>query len=93
MGVQVAAAVAIPLLLAAIIGTTVDGYLGTAPWGVLVSILVGLAIAGFGLFAILRRYLSENPVGAPTDGARAAGRRWKRDIEERERRREAGEEE
>lgn len=92
MGVQVAAAVAIPLLLAAIIGTTLDERAGSAPWGLLVSILVGLGVAGAGVFAILRRYLTEHPMGEPTDAARAAGRRWRHELEERQRRREAGEE-
>lgn len=89
MGVQVAAAVAIPLLLAAIVGSTLDARAGTGPWGLLVSIFIGLGVAGGGVFAILRRFLAENPTTTPTEAARAAGRRWRRESEAEERRREA----
>lgn len=89
MGVQVAAAVAIPLLLAAIVGSTLDARAGTWPWGLLVSIFVGLGVAAGGVFAILRRFLAETPMGTPTEAARAAGRRWQREMETEERRREA----
>ena len=41
---------------------------------------------------ILRGYLSQ-PLAMPTDKARAAGRKWEGEIQERERRRESGEEE
>jgi hypothetical protein len=58
----------------------------------LVGILVGLVVGGLALFGILRRYLAQ-PMGPATDKARAAGRKWEGEIEERERRRESGEEE
>jgi hypothetical protein len=56
-----------------------------------VVILVGLAIAGLGTFFILRRYLAANPDQPASEKAREAGRVWDREIQERERKREAGE--
>ena len=56
------------------------------------GILLGLVVGALALFGILRRYLSQ-PIGMPTDKARAAGRKWEGEIEDRERRRESGEEE
>ena len=93
MGIQVAVVVGGPLLVAAYVGDALDRRLGTTPWLGLVSILLGLAVAGAGIFLVLRRYASGNPVPPTTDAAREAGRRWRREIEERERRRQAGEEE
>jgi F0F1-type ATP synthase assembly protein I len=91
MGLQVAVAIGLPLLLGTFGGNAVDSHLGTSPWGLLVGILVGLVLGGLGLFGVLRRYLSQ-PMGMPTDRARVAGRKWEGEIEERERRRESGEE-
>lgn len=88
MGSQVAAATALPLLLGAVIGNALDRNLGSAPWGTLGAILAGLVVAGGGVFALLRRYLAAHPVGAVSDEARAAARRWEAEIAEAERRRE-----
>lgn len=90
MGVQVAIVVGLPLLLAATIGSALDRSLGTTPWGLLTLVFVGLGVAGVGVFAIIRRYLALTPVRPPSEEARAAGRLWRQEIEERERRREAG---
>jgi F0F1-type ATP synthase assembly protein I len=92
IGFQIAVVVGVPLLAAAWIGDALDRNLGTAPALGLVSILVGLAVAGLGTFVVLRRYLAANPDQPASDKARAAGRAWEREIDERERRREAGEE-
>lgn len=92
MGLQVAVAIGLPLLVGTFGGNAVDTRLGTSPWGILLGILAGLVVGGLGLFGILRRYLSQ-PLGVPTEGARVAGRKWEGEIEERERRRESGEEE
>ena len=93
MGVQVAVVVGGPLLVAAYLGEALDRQLGTAPSLALVSILLGLAVAGAGMFLVIRRHIKLNPVPPTSDAARQAGRRWQREIEERERRKEAGEEE
>jgi hypothetical protein len=91
IGFQIAVVVGIPLLAAAWIGDTLDRNLGTTPTLGLVSILAGLAIAGLGTFLVLRRYLAANPDQPVSDKARAAGRAWDREIQERESKREAGE--
>jgi len=83
--------VGVPLLAAAWIGDTLDRNLGTTPTLGLVSILAGLAIAGLGTFLVLRRYLAANPDQPVSDTARAAGRAWDREVQERERKRDAGE--
>jgi len=93
VGFQVAIVVAVPLLVAALVGDALDRRLGTAPALGLALVLLGLGVAGVGVFMILRRYLALNPIAPPTEAAREAGRRWQREIEEEERRREAGEEE
>ena len=84
--------VGVPLLAAAFVGDALDRRLGTAPTLGLVSILVGLAVAGLGAFFVLRRYLAANPDQPVSEKARSAGRAWQREIEEREQRRDAGEE-
>jgi len=84
--------VGIPLLAAAYIGDTLDRQLGTTPTLGLVAILIGLAMAGLGTFLVLRRYLAANPDQPASEKAREAGRAWDREIQERERKREAGEE-
>ena len=58
----------------------------------LVSILVGLVVAGLGMFFVLKRYIAANPQQPVSDAAREAGRKWEREIAERERKKEAGEE-
>ena len=90
MGLQVAVAIGLPLLVGTFGGDAVDKAFGSGPWGLLVGILLGLVVGGLALFGVLRRYLSQ-PVGQPTDRARAAGQRWDAEIQERERRRETGE--
>jgi len=91
MGLQVAVAIGVPLLAGTFGGNAIDGRLGSSPWGLLVGILLGLVVGGLALFGILRAYLSQ-PLGTPTDKARAAGRKWQGEIAEQERRRESGEE-
>ena len=92
MGFQVAVIVGGPLLIAAVVGQKLDERFGTAPtWG-LVSILAGLVVAGLGMFFVLKRYIAANPQEPVSDAAREAGRRWQRETEERERKKEAGEE-
>ena len=91
IGFQIAVVVGIPLLAAAWIGDQLDRNLGTAPTLGLVSILAGLAIAGLGTYLVLRRYLAANPDQPVSDRARAAGRAWEREIQDQERKREAGE--
>ena len=93
MGFQVAVVVGGPLLIAAVVGQKLDERFGTTPNLGLVSILVGLAIAGLGMFAVIKRYVDANPQQAVSDAAREAGRKWDREIAERERKKEAGEEE
>lgn len=92
MGLQIAAVVAVPLLAAVFIGSAADRALGSAPWGLLLLIVVGLAAAGAGMFLVVRRFLAANPIMPAGEGAREAGRRWQREIDELERQREAGEE-
>lgn len=91
MGFQVAVVVGGPLLIAAVVGQKLDERFGTAPNLGLVSILVGLAIAGLGMFLVIKRYLEANPQQPVSDAAREAGRSWEREIAERERKKEAGE--
>jgi hypothetical protein len=92
MGFQVAVVVGGPLLVAAVIGQKLDERFGTAPNLGLVSILVGLAVAGLGMFVIIKRYVDANPPQPVSDAAREAGRKWEREIAEQERKKEVGEE-
>lgn len=92
MGFQVAVVVGGPLLIAAVVGQNLDERFGTAPNLALVTMLLGLVLAGLGMFLIIRRYLAANPAQPTSEAAREAGRRWEREIQERERKREAGEE-
>ncbi len=92
MGFQVAVVVGGPLLVAAVVGQKLDDRFGTTPTLGLVSILVGLGIAGLGMFLIIKRYIAANPQEPVSDSAREAGRRWEREIAERERKKESGEE-
>jgi F0F1-type ATP synthase assembly protein I len=87
MGFQVAVVVGGPLLIAAYVGQRLDEQFGTAPNLALVTILVGL-----GMFLIIRRYIANNPTPPTSDAAREAGRRWEREIQEQERKKESGEE-
>lgn len=92
MGFQVAVVVGGPLLVAAYVGQRLDEQFGTAPTLALVSILVGLAVAGLGMFLIIRRYIARNPVPPTSDAAREAGKRWDREIQDREQKKESVEE-
>ena len=92
IGIQVALAVGLPIVLAAVVGNALDQRFGTSPAILLLLVLVGLGVAAAGVFLILRQYLASNPVRPPTEAARVAGRRWQAEIDERERRREEGEE-
>jgi hypothetical protein len=91
MGFQVAVVVGGPLLIAAYVGQKLDETYGTAPNLALVAILVGLVIAGLGMFVIIKRYIALNPTPPTTEAAREAGRRWEREISDQERKKDAGE--
>lgn len=93
IGLQIAAVMAVPLLVAAYAGVWLDQQAGTKPWLLVLAILLGLGVAGMGAYVVLRRYWEEHPLPPVTEEARRAGRRWDFEIEERRRRREAGEEE
>jgi len=69
MGFQVAVVVGGPLLIAAYLGQKLDEQFGTAPTLGLVAILVGLAVAGLGMFLIIRRYIARNPTPPTSDAA------------------------
>jgi len=86
---RIAAAVGIPLFAAAYLTTRLDPT--APPWLSLIVILVGLLVAGVGMYLVLRSLISEPPV--VTDAARKAGRRWEAEIQDEERRREAEREE
>jgi len=92
VGFQVAVVIGAPLLIGAYVGQKLDDAYGTSPYLVLVSILAGMAIAGLGMFLIIKRYIDANPQPPVSEAAREAGRRWDREIAERERKKEAGEE-
>ena len=85
--------VAVPIVVGAWLGQKLDESAGTAPWGLLGLTFLGMAIAGIGIAYMIRRYINENPVGPVSERAREAGRRWQAEIDERERRRDAGEDE
>jgi F0F1-type ATP synthase assembly protein I len=92
MGFQVAVVVGAPLLVAAVVGQKLDEQFGTTPNLGLVSILVGLAVAGLGMYVVIKRYIDANPQQPVSDAAREAGRKWEREIAEQERKKESGEE-
>ena len=83
--------VAVPIVVGAWLGQKLDENAGTAPWGLLGLTFLGLALAGMGLAYMVRRYMTENPVGPVSDRARRAGRSWQAELDEREQRRDAGE--
>lgn len=85
---QVAVAVGLPLLGAAWLSQQVTQDTTSQ----LVVILGGLALAGAGMYGVIRRYMERHPVPPTSDAARAAGERWEREIQERSRKKEAGEE-
>ena len=92
MGFQVAVVVGVPLLVGAVVGQKLDEQFGTTPTLGLISILLGLAVAGLGMYAVIKRYIDANPQQPVSDAAREAGRKWEREIAEQERKKEAGEE-
>jgi F0F1-type ATP synthase assembly protein I len=83
--------VAVPIVVGAWLGQKLDEAAGTAPWGLLGLVFLGMLVAGLAVAYMLRRYMAENPVGPVTDSARQAGRSWQAEIDERERKRDAGE--
>lgn len=81
---RVAFAVGVPLFLAAFLTTRLDP---SAPsWESLAIILVGIAVAGFGMFFVLRGLIAGTP--QVSEAARAAGRKWDAEAREEERQRE-----
>jgi hypothetical protein len=87
VGWQVAAAVAVPLFAAAWVSQQVTQDTSVQ----LLIVLAGLAVAGIGMYEVITRYLARNPVPPTSEAARDAGLRWEREIEERTRQKEAGE--
>ena len=85
---QVAVAVALPLFGAAWLSQQVT----QDTFGQLLVITVGLVVAGAGMYVVIRQYLAAHPEVPTTEAAREAGRRWEREIKERERKREVEEE-
>jgi len=85
--------VAVPIVIGAWLGQKLDESAGTAPWGLLGLTFAGMAAAGLGVAYLISRYLAENPIGPVTDRARRAGRSWQAEIDEQQRKREAGEDE
>jgi len=83
--------VAVPIAVGAWLGQKLDESAGTAPWGLLGLVFLGMAVAGLAVALMLKRYMAENPVGTVSPEARQAGRAWQAEIDERERKREAGE--
>ncbi len=88
---QVGFIIAVPIAIGAWLGLQIDRGAGTSPIGLLGLIFLGMVIAGLGVGMLIRRYAEENPIQPSTERAREAGRRWEAEIQERERRREAGE--
>lgn len=84
---QVAVAVALPLFAAAWLSQQVTQDTGIQ----LVVVLAGLAVAGAGMYGVIRRYMATHPVPPTSEVAREAGRRWDREIENRARKKGAGE--
>ena len=89
---QVGLVIAVPIAFGAWLGLKLDEALGTKPWGLLGLIFVGMAVAGFGVALLIKRFADENPVGTSSEKAREAGRRWEVEVERREREREAEQE-
>lgn len=82
---QVGLIIAVPIALGAWLGLRLDEALGTSPWGLLGLIFVGMAIAGFAVGLVIKRFADENPVAPSSERGRAAGRRWEAELEQRER--------
>ena len=90
---QVGLIIAIPIALGAWLGLRLDEAAGTSPWGLLGSIFAGMVVAGGGVAMLIKRFSEDNPITPSTERARDAGRRWDAEVRERERKREAGEDE
>ena len=90
---QVGFIIAVPIATGAWLGLQVDRATGASPIGLLSLIFLGMVIAGVGVGVLIRRYADENPIEPSSERAREAGRRWEAEVRERERRREAGEDE
>ncbi len=89
---QVGITIAVPIAVGAWLGLKLDEAAGTTPWGLLGLIFVGMAIAGVGVWWLIKRFAEENPIAPSTERARRAGRAWDAEIAERERKREMGKE-
>ena len=89
---QVGITIAVPIALGAWLGVKLDESTGTSPWGLLGLIFVGMILAGAGVWMQIKRFAGDNPIQPSTERAREAGRRWRAEIEEQEREREAGRE-
>ena len=87
---QVGITVAVPIAFGAWLGLKVDAAAGTTPWGLLGFIFLGMAIAGAGVYVLIKRFTEDNPLGPSTERARLAGRRWDAEIRERERKQDEG---
>jgi hypothetical protein len=90
---QVGITIAVPIAVGAWLGLKLDEAAGTSPLGLLGLIFVGMAVAGAGVWLLIKRFTDENPIRPSTERAREAGRRWEAEIQERERKRETGEDE
>jgi len=89
---QVGITIAVPIALGAWLGVKLDESAGTSPWGLLALIFVGMILAGAGVWMQIKRFAGDNPIQPSTERAREAGRRWRAEIEEQERQRDAGRE-
>jgi Putative F0F1-ATPase subunit Ca2+/Mg2+ transporter len=90
---QVGLTIAVPIVVGAWLGLKLDEAAGTSPIGLLGLIFVGMAVAGGGVWLLIKRFTDDNPIRPSSDRAREAGRRWEAEILERERKRETGEDE
>ncbi len=81
---RIAFAVGVPLFLAAYLTTRLDPT--APPWESLAIILGGIAVAGLGMFFVLRGLTGGTP--QVSDAARAAGRKWDAEVRDEERKRE-----
>ncbi len=90
---QVGITIAVPIAIGAWLGTKLDAAAGTSPWGLLGLIFLGMIAAGGGVWVLILRFADDNPIHPSSERARAAGRRWEAEIQERERKREMGEDE
>jgi len=90
---QVGLTIAVPIVVGAWLGLKLDEAAGASPIGLLGLIFVGMAVAGGGVWLLIKRFTDDNPIRPSSERAREAGRRWEAEIQERERQRETGEDE